>query len=372
MRGEHAACVDRVRSAVHHFLMRASRTYWASQLFGWGFYALSNILGAIAILRSPVASAVRDLGLLSALGVLATHALRGFVTRRKWSEMRIATLLLRMTAAAVALGIVMGAISLIFPTTWLQDSDFRGTRGGGALTFGIQCVNWTFLILVWQCLYFSTLTFRARQSALLRQSELARALQFAELRALKSQINPHFLFNALNTVRSLIADDPKRAQEAVTRLAGTLRSALGTSHSECVTLEKEMATVDDYLMLESLRFEDRLKVERHIAPETLAWSVPVMLVQTLVENAIKHGVAARPGPGVVEILAALEAGRLAIEVRNPRAEVTQPARTTGVGLQNARERLRLMFGVDAALNLDLSHPDVAVARVTLPGSLARE
>ena len=357
--------------AVHHFPMKSSRAYWLSQLFGWGIYAAANIYGLISTLKFPVLRTVRDLLLLSVLGLVSTHALRAFATRRQWSDMRIGALVIRMLAAALVIGIPIGAISLLSPTATLQNSQIIELRRAPALALGIQCANWSFLVLVWECFYFGALTLRARQGALLRQSELTRALQLAELRALKAQINPHFLFNALNTVRSLIAEDPKRAQEAVTRLSGTLRSALGASHSECVTLEREMATVDDYLTLESLRFEDRLKVERNIAPETLAWSVPVMLLQTLVENAIKHGVAARPEPGIVEIRAGVEAGRLALEVRNSPAKPPPVPPGSGVGLQNARERLRLMFGGDAALDLDFSEPNVAVARVTVPASLAR-
>jgi hypothetical protein len=350
--------------------MRSSRLYWLCQASGWGIYAGSNIFGTVSILHASVLSAMRDILFLTTLGIVSTHALRALAKNYRWSELRIPALMLRVVTAALAIGIPIGAISLLCPTSWLQNSDIIGMHRSTLLALGIQCLNWTVLILAWQCLYLGALTLRARHSALLRQSELTRALQLAELRALKSQINPHFLFNALNTVRALIAENPGRAQEAVTRLAGTLRYALGTSNSECVTLEREMATVDDYLMLESLRFEDRLTVERQIAPEALTWSVPVMLIQTLVENAIKHGVAARPGPGVVAILAGLEAGKLTVEIRSPRAQVA-PVANPGVGLQNARERLRLMFGGDAALDLDLSAPDVAVARVTVPGSASR-
>ncbi len=115
--------------------------------------------------------------------------------------------------------------------------------------------------MIWLVLYFGALALRQYRSAELRQSELARALQLAELRLLKSQLNPHFLFNALNTVRSLIADDPPRAQDAVTRLANTLRYTLTSAQDELVTLEQELEIVQDYLALESLRFEDRLRID---------------------------------------------------------------------------------------------------------------
>ncbi len=142
---------------------------------------------------------------------------------------------------------------------------------------------------------------RDRHAAELRQSELSRALQSAELKLLKSQLNPHFLFNSLNSVRALIAEDPSRARDAVTQLAGLLRYTLRSDHEELVTLERELKTVGDYLALESLRLGDRMRVELDIAAGAQEVRIPVMLLQTVVENAIKHGIAELPGGGVLRI-----------------------------------------------------------------------
>jgi hypothetical protein len=355
---------------------RSATAYWICQLAGWGFYTAAKIYSGVSLFHFSVFASTRDLVLLHGLGLLGTHGLRAFATRHAWAAKSVRALIPRVLAAGIAIGVPIAGLSLLSPTAVLQNPDALGQVGAnGAVsiangeygtTFLVQSANWSFLLVVWQALYFGALTLRARRWALLRQSELARALQLAELRALKSQLNPHFLFNALNTVRSLIAEDPKRAQEAVTRLAGTLRYALGASQAECVPLEREMATVEDYLMLESLRFEDRLRIERHIEPEALAMSVPVMLLQTLVENAIKHGIAARPGPGLVEIRAARRDNALSIEVANQRPVAAASPAGAGVGLTNARERLRLLFGHEASLDLDLSDPERAVARVRIP------
>src|SRR6185436_17584678 len=111
------------------------------------------------------------------------------------------------------------------------------------------------------------------------------------LRLLKSQLNPHFLFNALNGLRSLIADEPARARDAVTQLARTLRYTLSSGEEDLVSLERELEMVDDYLALESMRLAERLRVEREISPAARSACIPSMLLQTLVENAIKHGIA---------------------------------------------------------------------------------
>ena len=126
-------------------------------------------------------------------------------------------------------------------------------------------------------------------------------LQAAELRLLKSQLNPHFLFNALNGLRSLIADEPARARDAVTQLARTLRYTLASGDEDLVSLERELEMVEDYLALESLRLAERLRVERDIAPDARTARMPAMLLQTLVENAIKHGIAALKQGGTLRI-----------------------------------------------------------------------
>jgi LytS/YehU family sensor histidine kinase len=195
---------------------------------------------------------------------------------------------------------------------------------------------------------------------------LARALQLAELRLLKSQLNPHFLFNALNTVRSLIADSPARAQSAVTRLANTLRYTLTSRQDELVALSQEMDIVGDYLELEAMRFEDRLRIEKHVPAEAAGVRIPVMLLQTLVENAIKHGIAELPAGGLLRIAAVLRSDMLVLEVENPRPAAPLRGTAEGVGLRNARDRLRLLFGARASLELDLSRPALATARLHIP------
>jgi two-component system sensor histidine kinase AlgZ len=201
--------------------------------------------------------------------------------------------------------------------------------------------------------------------AALRQSELARALQQAELRLLKSQLNPHFLFNALNTVRSLIADDPSRAQHAVTHLANTLRYTLGAGQNELVALARELEIVADFLELEKMRFEERLTIEREVAADAGGAQIPVMLLQTVVENAIKHGIAELPAGGVLRIFAALQDGVLVLNVENPRPPASARPVREGTGLRNAEERLRLLFDSSATLELDLSQPTLATTRIRI-------
>ena len=230
----------------------------------------------------------------------------------------------------------------------------------------LQVVNWAILYIIWLTIYFAAVGVREYRTVRLKQSELARALQLAELRLLKSQLNPHFLFNALNTVRSLIADSPVRAQSAVTRLANTLRYTLSSREGELVSFAQELEIVRDYLDLEAMRFEDRLRLAIDVPTDAAGVQIPVMLLQTLVENAIKHGVAELPSGGLLTIFAKLQNDVLTIEITNPCPPVPTLAAHEGVGLRNARDRLRLLFGSRASLDLDLSKPAVATARLRIP------
>jgi len=190
------------------------------------------------------------------------------------------------------------------------------------------------------------------------------------LRSLESQLNPHFLFNALNTVRALIPDDPVRAQAAVTQVASILRHSLGSGRDNLVTFESELGVVEDYLAIEALRLGDRLRIERTLDPEAARARIPAMLFQTLVENAVKHGIAELRDGGTLAFSARIADGAILLTVDNPRpteAELVRSLETSnGVGLANATERLRLLFGDGARLEMDLSEPRHATARVRIP------
>jgi LytS/YehU family sensor histidine kinase len=310
-------------------------------------------------------------GVVSLAGFLLTHGLRGFIRRQGWLALPTGALLLRIVAATLVLTLVFYGVSL------LMSQQVYGSRVAPItqafyqrLTFAGQLRNQFIIMLAVQCawvaLYLAFALMRHRHRAELRQAQLGEALQTAELRLLQSQLNPHFLFNALNCVRSLIAEDTDRARDAVTHLARMLRYTLASSAEDLVTLARELEMVDDYLALESMRLAERLRIQRDIDPEASTVRVPAMLLQTLVENAIKHGIAALKPGGTLRISAKVADGMLALRVENPRPADAVAALTGGVGLRNASERLRLLFGARAALKLEFPAPDQAVAEVRLP------
>ena len=357
--------------------------YWLCQLFGWGLNAFGQTITAMSrydaapTLQVPTLQIALEVVSINALALLSTHLLRAYMKRHRWHTLRIAALVPRALVASVVLGFPIAAIMSFLSIAMMwgggpEDQEVVAKLAGepGLLLWRmdllLRTLNWSAAIAFWIGLYFGITSVRDRHRAELRQSELAHALKVAELRVLKSQLNPHFLFNSLNSVRALIADDPTGAQNAVTQLARTLRYTLTAGQEEVVSLERELEIVADYLELESLRLGERLHIERTIALEARVAHIPVMLLQTVVENAIKHGIAELPEGGVLRISAEVRDGTLVIEVENPRPATPSQSPSHGVGLRNAIERLRLLFGAAGSLDLDLSDPARALARIRIP------
>jgi two-component system sensor histidine kinase AlgZ len=320
----------------------SSRGYWVAQLCGWGGYALINalILAVVAGAGSKSALAV----LWSAVGLGLTHALR-MTVGPSWSQRRLLALTLRVLGASVLFSVIVNALAL----TVLGLTAPTHPRLEPSVL--IYVFNWSAVFLGWQLIYFGVQAVRRSTRAELHALQLAHAAQAAQLGQLKAQLNPHFLFNALNSLRALIAEDPARAQTAVTQLAGLLRYGLGETGRELVPLERELQVVRDYLALEGVRFEERLRVTFDVEEAALQIPVPVMLLQTLVENAVKHGVARLPAGGELGITAHVRASMLELGVTNPVPAISERS-GGGIGLANSTDRLRLLFGDRASLQVE--------------------
>lgn len=195
---------------------------------------------------------------------------------------------------------------------------------------------------------------RERREREVRQARLEARLSEARLAALQGQLQPHFLFNTLNTISSVLYDDPRRADDLIARLSDLLRASLDAPHRPEVSLEEELAILRGYVDLVTTRFEDRLTVTVDVDPAARGASVPVFLVQPLVENAVLHGVGPRAGPGSVAVTVAREGDDLRIDVADDGPGITgdpEAAVGRGIGLANTRERLAHLHGDRAALTL---------------------
>jgi two-component system LytT family sensor kinase len=332
----------------------AGRTYWICQFAGWGGFA-TYIAGAYVVFAPQRSiSVVAAILLFNGLGCpAATHALRYWMYRRHWLELPLRRFVLRAIAATLLLALVLaGGVVALELAVFMPTVDPAGAW-------------WTFFAFAWAVAGW-ILVYRAVQARRRREREafeLTVLAREAQLSALRAQLNPHFLFNCLNSLRALIVQDPARAVTMVTALGDLLRYALASDRRQLVPLSEELAIVNQYLDLEKIRFEERLTVERAVDDAALGISVPPMLLQTLVDNAVKHGIATRPDGGVVRITARLATTHLDLAVAS--TGTVQSASGEGFGLQSVGERLRLLYQDRASLTLT-SEGAATVATLRLP------
>jgi hypothetical protein len=195
--------------------------------------------------------------------------------------------------------------------------------------------------------------------------EYQQALAASELQALKMQLHPHFLFNTLHGISTLIDTDSRSAKAMIVKLSSLLRRALDRDASDLVPLEDELKFVREYLDIEKMRLGNRLRVDWNIAPDTSFLLVPQMILQPLAENAIRHGVASLREGGWLEISSGVNAGILTINLSNS-VGASRSANGTGLGLRNAQARLGYLFSKDASLHFEHSDDRTATVVLTLP------
>jgi len=206
-----------------------------------------------------------------------------------------------------------------------------------------------------------------------KEVERERALKLAtaaRLSSLESRVHPHFLFNTLNSVASLIHEDPKRAESMVNQLAELLRFSLDSGQSGLVPLEREMKIVEDYLAIEQTRFGERLRYSIHIEAGLGLTPIPPLAVQTLVENSVKYAVGPRIEGATIRITAQIEQGRLRLEIADDGPGFSCAGIPVGHGLNNLEERLAAIYGETAKLHIDSSAATTAVS-LSLPLSVRK-
>jgi hypothetical protein len=336
--------------------------YWICQLGGWTGYAVLR-LTLSSFFRAVSWERVAAYAVFVAAGVLYTHLYRHMARRQEWTQMSLGQLAPRVLAATLAIALVLhGTMDVV--GRYVLELDLYEDIDSEIGVLLASVVNGWFLLMLWSLIYFGVHYFWGYRQAEVDKWKLEAQAETARLKALKLQLNPHFFFNSLNSVRALIAEDPDRAQRMVTRLARLLRSTLQADDMKTVPLEEELSTVRTYLELEKVRFEDRLRHQIEVDDEARSYPVPFMLVQTLVENGIKHGVSRCREGGVITVRATVRDGVLRIRVTNPGTLDTEES--GGTGLANARERLRLLFGKKASLTVENADADTVVATAEMP------
>lgn len=336
--------------------MSRQKTYWAFQITGWTALSVNEIIAySLNLGFSPfyLLEAVVN----SSLGILLTHGYRWLAKRWNWTELSFMQLGPRIIVAVVAMAAVMTAVNLPLDTQAIVvDIETLVVLG--------YIATWMKYLLVWTLIYHMFHYFERRKEIEIDKIRIESSAKETEAKVLRAQLNPHFMFNALNSIRALILEDPDRAQKGITQLSNILRSSLLADRRRTVSLGEELRTVDDYLALEKIRYENRLDIRKNIYPDALGVQVPPMMLQTLVENAIKHGVSKPIKGGFVNLEAQVRQGNLHVCISN--TGVLENTDSGGFGLENTAHRLELLFGNVASFRIYQASENVVCAEVLIP------
>jgi len=340
------------------------KIYWMAQISGWGLFITGNWF--VYVLKEPASF---NLGVLLSLiflfGIAYSHAARKIINQKGWDRISIGRLIPLMILVSVLLGnalhLTVGGLSDLFLRDNARIIDFSNS------SFYITGINFSIIFLVWLVLYFSFRFLQNYREAGIKNLRLHAAQTEIELNSLRNQINPHFLFNSLNSIRALIDDSPTKAKEAVTLLSVILRGTLYAGRRENFVLSEEIELVEKYVLLEKIRFEERLLFKSEIHASCLESSVPPLLILTLVENAVKHGISKLKSGGLImlSIKPSSKESFMIIEVTNSGQIQTSNEKSKGIGLENTAKRLHLIYGRNADFQIKQTG-DYVTATIELP------
>lgn len=347
--------------------------YWRCQLGGWSLYLLfyslaafiSVSLGEETVIRVIVRSTYYLLSLL-----LGSHILRLWCRHQQWLTLDARGFWQRCFAASLLLGWLIALIIWPFGNVVDQLWAPPGTRNEimeqmeDSFSFAVVLggILNAMVLLVWSLVYWAVHIWHHNNQIQLSHQALVISQKNTELDQLRQQLNPHFLFNSLNNIRAMVHIDSDKASDMVTQLAELLRYSLQHANG-LVCLKDELAIVECYLSLEKVRLADKLQLQQQLDENSLNCQLPPMLLQSLVENAVKHGISTRRNGGLLTIESCRQATGLQItlsndgELDNPQANPQanhQPNHRggLGVGLKNCRQRLALLYGDKASLTLE--------------------
>ncbi len=338
--------------------------YWVTQVVAWSGYML--LLGLPTLLEGGQTARFAWVTLAMVLiGIAASHALRTCFKDLRWLDLPLGALVLRMVLGAVALGVLAGVLQAAVHDAVFPEADDLIAGGGRRLAEVL--LSWVVQLFVWSVAYVAYHYIVRSRLEMMRALRLEAANREGQLANLRSQLNPHFMFNALNSIRALIGEDPERAKRSITLLSSLLRNAMSTVKRRTVPLGEEVDTVRTYLLLESMRFEERLRVHYHIDPSMERSPVPPMMLQTLVENAVRHGIARSKQGGDVFVEAEPTEGGMRLSVRNTGHYEERSTRGHGIGLRNTRERLYHLYAGKATLTVR-NEAGLVVCELFLPHS----
>lgn len=341
-----------------------NQRYWLFQAGGWGAFVLLYTFFYFTLQIKDQPYFFLQLFLEAGQGLIITHIMRLVIKETRLLEKKL-------NSQIIMLIVLTFIFSIAFSSLNILSEKMLGIESPKMAEYSLsnKIIRTTFgcflFLTIWNLIYFTYHYVSRSRREQVDKIRLEALIKELELKTIKAHINPHFIFNALNSIRALVDENPIRARTAITELSNILRSSMTSDKVETVSLEKELSIVKDYLALEQIRFEERLQVELHIDEDTLDQPVPPMMLQTLVENAIKHGIGKTVAGGHISIISDFTNNHHELIIRNT-GHLNGAAGEEGFGIGSTKNRLNLLYGGKAKFEIkDLNENEVE-AKVTLP------
>tara|TARA_B110000285_G_scaffold124397_1_gene140411 strand:+ start:5271 stop:6305 length:1035 start_codon:yes stop_codon:yes gene_type:complete len=325
-------------------MLNTKSFYWLAQLVGWMSYCGLVVFAVYTDNPDRVnANFLIKIGVVILSGIIATHIQRVLFIKLGWLGFRLPRLIPLLIFSSILCAIVISSIDMI--SDCLSDLNGISSKDLTVKTIIVNIFATLILVLFWNAIYFTFHFFQQSRNQEVSNLELKASNRESELKNLRSQLNPHFLFNSLNSIRALIDAEPAKAKVSITTLSNLLRQSLELGKEPLVFLEREIQLAKNYLELEKVRFEERLQVIWKLTPALETFQVPPFTLQMMVENAVKHGISNLRDGGVVEVMVFENDSFVNVEVRNSGS--LQNVIDLGVGIQNIKKRLLLQYGGNA-------------------------
>ena len=340
--------------------------YWWCQIAGWTTFAAINIFFVLTFGKAD-SLYFPSLLLTILVGLMITHFMRWNILYFHVLQKSLKKQILFLISFTLLFSLAFGFIAELIDYT-LNYQPERLKKYSEIERFFLSSFSSVWILLVWNMIYYIYHFVERNRRQQLDTLRLEATVKSLELKTIKAHINPHFIFNSLNSIRALIDENPQRARTAITEISNILRSSMQMEKLETVPLSQELEIVKDYLALEQMRFEERLKIDFDIEENTITQPIPPMMLQTLVENAIKHGVSKQINGGFIRISSSFKNNTHQLIVQNSGQLNENKIHTeSGFGIKSTQDRLNLLYNGKAHFEIrNLEDSNIVECKIVMP------
>ena len=326
--------------------------YWASQVLGWGLFylmILSVNVAANAIVPTSHFYFYAFQGIT--FSIICTHLIRYVILKYDWSKLSMLPIIWRSFVVAILAALLFEiseiSFSIIIPKDYYTDLEMNSNSISKTIS---SLIGNSILFCIWLSFYYTYLFIEKSRKQEIKNLKFTASKNEIELKNLREQLNPHFLFNSLNSIKALVEIDKDEAKIAITKLSNLLRKSIQLGRHKLITIKEELEIVESYIDLEKIRFEERIQSSISVTQNSYDSLIPPLMIQTLTENAIKHGLSKSIDGGKLKISIEKIENTLKILIQNT-GTLDDIAESDGVGIYNTKKRLGILFGKKAEFKI---------------------